>query len=199
MKCFLVLLFFLNSLIYSGFVFSNPPNSHVIYGDMWMCNNGYQRQGDSCVKINVPANAHAVGGMWMCNMGYKKNGQGCTEMSKEEKIQQLLILSTIKSTSSSCSSLESYASDAYRDAKSAYYSDNIDDCQHYSNKAKRHASDAESSGCTCSDAESYASDIYSYSKKAYYSDDLDDCQYYARKAMSYAGDAESSASNCSDD
>ncbi|MFC1785643.1 hypothetical protein ACFL0J_08485 [Candidatus Neomarinimicrobiota bacterium] len=107
--------------------------------------------------------------------------------------------------------VESYANDAYRYAKKAYYSDNLDDAQYYARKAKNSASDAESYtsnaasyavDCGCDDgeyyaynAQSYANDAYRYAKKAYYSDNLDDAQYYARKAKNSASDAESESSS----
>ena len=105
---------------------------------------------------------------------------------------------------------ESYADDAYRYSKKAYYSDNLDDAQYYARKAKRSAEDAVSSAsyaesyasdCGCDDgessayeAQSTADDAYRYAKKAYNSDNLDDAQHYANKAKRSADDARSSAS-----
>ena len=34
----------------------NVPANAMAYGDTWICNNGYKKQGNSCKKINVPAN-----------------------------------------------------------------------------------------------------------------------------------------------
>ena len=97
-----------------------------------------------------------------------------------------------------CYNAESYAYDAYRDAKKAYKSSNLDRCRHYARRAKKDASYAESeaSSCNCSDAESEAYDAYRNAKKAYNSSNLDECQSYARRAKRDASYAESEASSC---
>ena len=38
---------------------------------------------------NVPANAQAYGSGWTCNLGYKKTNNKCTEMSYQEKQDQI--------------------------------------------------------------------------------------------------------------
>ena len=49
-----------------------------------------------------------------------------------------------------CSDAESEAYDGYRDAKRAYNSDDLDNCQYYARKAYRHGSYAESEASSCS-------------------------------------------------
>ena len=97
-----------------------------------------------------------------------------------------------------CYDAESEAYDAFRDAKRAYNSSDLDNCQYYARKAYRHFSDVESyaSNCGCDGAESEAYDGYRDAKRAYYSSDLDNCQYYARKAMRHASYTEDYASGC---
>ena len=48
-----------------------------------------------------------------------------------------------------CSDAEYYASDAYSDARRAYNSSDLDDCQSYARRAKSSASDAEYAASSC--------------------------------------------------
>ena len=52
----------------------------------------------------------------------------------------VFILLFIGNVSADCYDCESEAYDGYRDAKRAYYSSDLDDCQYYARKAMRHAS-----------------------------------------------------------
>ena len=97
-----------------------------------------------------------------------------------------------------CYYCESEAYDAYRDAKRAYRSNDLDSCQRYAKKAYRHFSDAEyyASSCNCSEAEYEAYDGYRDAKRAYRSNDLDSCQRYAKKAYRHASYTQDYASYC---
>lgn len=63
-----------------------PKNAHII-GNMWMCDEGYRKVGNSCHRLSVPANAYVIGNMWLCEDGYKKVGNRCQQLSERE-IQQ---------------------------------------------------------------------------------------------------------------
>ena len=70
-----------------------------------------------------------------------------------KKLLEILVLGLLFTTSSysdsDCSSCADEAWDAGRDAKRAYYSSDLDSCQYYARKAKRHASWTEdyANGC----------------------------------------------------
>ena len=63
----------------------------------------------------------------------------------------VIILSLLFSSSvfADCSDAEYYASDAYSDARRAYNSSDLDDCQSYARRAKSSASDAEYAASSC--------------------------------------------------
>ncbi len=117
-----------------------------------------------------------------------------------KKLLGIVVLGLLLSgnVNADCYNCESEAYDGYRDAKRAYYSSDLDNCQYYARKAYKHLSWAESyaADCNCYDAESEAYDGYRDAKRAYYSSDLDDCQYYARKAMRHASYTEDYARGC---
>ena len=117
-----------------------------------------------------------------------------------KKFTIIMILQTlfISSAFADCDDCESEAYDGIRDAKRAYNSSDLDDCQYYAKKAYRHFSNAESyaSDCNCDDAESEAWDAYRDAKRAYNSSDLNSCQSYAQKAKRHGDDTESYASDC---
>jgi len=59
-----------------------PANSHMqAYRDKWECDQGYREIDDSCVAVEVPANAYPTnsshGQGWECNYGYKAADKGC--------------------------------------------------------------------------------------------------------------------------
>ena len=47
------------------------------------CQWGYQRSGEACVQVRVPANAHlnAFGNDWECNQGYMKRAAECAPVN----------------------------------------------------------------------------------------------------------------------
>ncbi len=59
--------------------YSVPDNSYVL-GNNWYCNDGYEKRGNECIKLNVPKNAHVLGNNWYCNDGYDKQGNKCIEL-----------------------------------------------------------------------------------------------------------------------
>ena len=54
-----------------------PKNAHAS-GSSWACNTGYTKKGNNC--IDVPANAYASGSSWACNTGYYKSGNSCIKI-----------------------------------------------------------------------------------------------------------------------
>lgn len=97
-----------------------------------------------------------------------------------------------------CSGAEDEAYGGYRDAKRAYNSEDLESCQTYALKAKRHGSyvEDEASSCSCSGVEDEAYDGYRDAKRAYNSEDLESCQAYARKAYKHFSYAEDEANSC---
>jgi hypothetical protein len=61
-------------------------------------------------------------------------------------ILQILFIST---AFADCDDCESEAYDGVRDSKRAYNSSDLDSCQYYARKARRHGQDAESSASYC--------------------------------------------------
>ena len=61
----------------------------------------------------------------------------------------LLLFFPVHGAWADCSASESEAYDAYRDAKRAYNSSDLSDCQYYARKAKKHASWAEDYARSC--------------------------------------------------
>ncbi len=79
-----------------GCVEIEVPANAWVRGSQWYCNNGYKREGDSCVEIKVPANAWVRGSQWYCNLGYKKVGNSCQEMTDTERKQQLVAIMAVR-------------------------------------------------------------------------------------------------------
>ena len=117
-----------------------------------------------------------------------------------KKFTLIMILQVlfISNAFADCDDCESEAYDGVRDSKRAYNSSDLDSCQSYAKKARRHFSYAESyaSDCDCDDAESEAYEAYRDAKRAHNSSDLDSCQSYAKKARRHGRNAESFASYC---
>ncbi|WP_157826488.1 MULTISPECIES: hypothetical protein [Halomonadaceae] len=82
-----IILFILGALLSSN-VSANPPNSRSL-GDSWICNEGYQRVGNSCERLSVPDNARVLGNMWMCNEGYQRVGNSCERLSVPDNARVL--------------------------------------------------------------------------------------------------------------
>jgi hypothetical protein len=75
-----------------------PENAHVS-GNIWYCDTGYKRVGNTCQKLNVPENAHVSGNVWYCDTGYKRVRETCTEMTEQDKARQRLMLLTLETSS----------------------------------------------------------------------------------------------------
>jgi hypothetical protein len=70
-----------------------------------------------------------------------------------KKLLGIIVLGLILTNNSfagDCSGCESEAYDAYRDARKAYRSNNLSDCQRYAKRAYRHASYTEDYARDCS-------------------------------------------------
>ena len=61
----------------------------------------------------------------------------------------LLLFFPVHGAWAACSACESEAYDAYRDAKRAYNSSDLSDCQYYARKARRHASYTQDAAMSC--------------------------------------------------
>ena len=62
---------------------SLPANAHAkSYSDGWECDRGYRQEEDSCIEIEIPANAYATGRSygsgWECAHGYRRADDACT-------------------------------------------------------------------------------------------------------------------------
>lgn len=53
-----------------------PAHASVV-GDYWMCDTGYKRNDNQCVRFTVPAHASVIGNGWVCDTGYKQSGEQC--------------------------------------------------------------------------------------------------------------------------
>jgi len=59
-----------------------PPNGHLDEtGHDFECNHGFNRAGNQCAAIRVPAHAYSTGvaelQSWQCDRGYARNGDSC--------------------------------------------------------------------------------------------------------------------------
>jgi hypothetical protein len=80
-KLFAVLMiFFISATITAQDI---PPNAWKS-GTSWYCNDGYQKQGNECIKLNVPENAWVSGSNWYCDDGYQKQGNECIKLKVPE-------------------------------------------------------------------------------------------------------------------
>ena len=57
----------------------SPVNARTNSYGGWQCNRGYRRDGEACVAITVPLNAHLdrYGRGWECDRGHRKDGEVC--------------------------------------------------------------------------------------------------------------------------
>ncbi|MER8461293.1 hypothetical protein NKI34_35165, partial [Mesorhizobium sp. M0700] len=55
-------------------------------GHSWTCSRGYRQQGQSCVAVEIPANASLdyTGHSWTCMRGFRNNGGRCEPFSIPE-------------------------------------------------------------------------------------------------------------------
>jgi hypothetical protein len=94
--------------------------------------------------------------------------------------------------------MKSLLDDVYSNSKKAYNSDELEDVQYYSKKARSAAEDALRSArrLKCPEAERLTKEAHNHAHSAYNSDELDDAQYYARNAMRAAENALSELQRC---
>ena len=87
---------------------------------------------------------------------------------------------------------------AYRYAKKAYISSNIEELHDYIKKTKSYAKDSQVNfrDCNCSKAVSDAENCYKFSRKAYNENNFEDAKNYAKKALRAAEDSGHEAKNC---
>ena len=61
-----------------------PPEHARIasWGNDWVCDSGYRKQGNQCVKVETPLHAHLAswGTDWQCDSGYKQQGNQCIKV-----------------------------------------------------------------------------------------------------------------------
>lgn len=66
-----------------------PPNSFVQYGDVWGCDDGFTKKGNTCISIfskngGQPENSFVqYGTKWGCNDGFRKVGDKCVDIFSE--------------------------------------------------------------------------------------------------------------------
>lgn len=79
-----LLVFILCSIIsYPVFGENAPPNSQTnIYGTGWVCQRGFYRSGNQCLKVEIPANAQLdiYGTGWTCQRGFRLERGICQEV-----------------------------------------------------------------------------------------------------------------------
>jgi hypothetical protein len=68
------------SLLLGSSASADPLNSYRV-GTGWPCRDGYQRMGNYCRKIFVPANADVKGSQWYCKAGYTRQANACIKLS----------------------------------------------------------------------------------------------------------------------
>jgi len=71
------------------------PNNAYILGNNWYCNEGYQRAGDQCQRLQAPDNAYVLGNSWYCNEGYQRVGDQCRKLTQAEQEQQEILRNTV--------------------------------------------------------------------------------------------------------
>ena len=62
-----------------------PDNSSFALNGNWICDSGYVRKGNKCLRDSIPENAFSYGTSWKCYSGFTKIGNSCKKMSAEEK------------------------------------------------------------------------------------------------------------------
>lgn len=69
-----------------------PPNSFVQYGDVWGCNDGFDKTKNKCVSIfskigGPPENSYVqYGTIWGCKKGYTRDGNKCVSIFTKRKV-----------------------------------------------------------------------------------------------------------------
>ncbi len=68
-----------------------PPNSFIQYGDVWGCNDGFDKSGTQCVSIfdeygGQPENSYVqYGTIWGCTRGFRREGATCVSVFTKKK------------------------------------------------------------------------------------------------------------------
>jgi len=65
-----------------------PENAHATLAS-WACDHAYRRDGERCLKVDVPDNAFPIGASWECNLGFEKQGDQCLPLPEDERRAQL--------------------------------------------------------------------------------------------------------------
>lgn len=69
-----------------------PSNSYVQYGDVWGCNDGFDKSANTCVSIfakigGQPENSYVqYGTIWGCKRGFRKEGNKCVSIFTKKKV-----------------------------------------------------------------------------------------------------------------
>ena len=69
-----------------------PSNSFVQYGEVWGCNDGFDKSGNKCVSIfaeigGQPENSYVqYGTIWGCTRGYRREGNKCESIFTKKKV-----------------------------------------------------------------------------------------------------------------
>ena len=68
-----------------------PPNSFIQYGDVWGCNDGFDKSGNTCVSIfskfgGPPENSYVqYGTIWGCTRGFRREDNKCVSVFTKKK------------------------------------------------------------------------------------------------------------------
>ena len=71
---------------------NQPPNSFIQYGDVWGCNDGFDKSGNKCVSIfskigGQPDNSYVqYGTIWGCRKGFRREGNKCVSIFTKRKV-----------------------------------------------------------------------------------------------------------------
>jgi hypothetical protein len=71
------------SMLPASYAHALPSNARPNpIGTGWICNNGFKKVGEGCVKVEIPPNGklNIYGNGWDCNNGFKKVGEGCVKV-----------------------------------------------------------------------------------------------------------------------
>ncbi len=69
-----------------------PPNSFIQYGDVWGCNDGFDKSGNTCVSIfaelgGQPENSYVqYGTIWGCKRGYSREDNKCESIFTKRRV-----------------------------------------------------------------------------------------------------------------
>ena len=69
-----------------------PPNSFIQYGDIWGCNDGFDKLANTCVSIfakfgGQPENSYVqYGTIWGCKRGFRREDNKCESIFTKKKM-----------------------------------------------------------------------------------------------------------------